>query len=108
MSGRIRLGGSSFDELITIATSKDGGYVCAGYSNSPISGDKTETIVGQTDYWIVKLDSSGKIQLEDRIMIICHPFIRLFMEDIYVEDIPDQTVRLIRQKIAMEIWIIGL
>jgi hypothetical protein len=40
----------------------DGGVILAGYSNSPVSGDKTEVNIGGDDFWIVKIDSMGNIQ----------------------------------------------
>ena len=40
----------------------DGGYIIGGFSNSGISGDKTEDSRGELDYWILKLDLNGDIQ----------------------------------------------
>ncbi|MDX1783486.1 MAG: T9SS type A sorting domain-containing protein, partial [Aequorivita vladivostokensis] len=40
----------------------DGGYIIGGFSNSPISGDKTENTRGGNDYWIVKLDENGLVE----------------------------------------------
>jgi hypothetical protein len=40
----------------------DNGYILAGYSNSPVSGDKTEANNGSGDYWIIKLNDTGEIQ----------------------------------------------
>jgi hypothetical protein len=37
----------------------DGGYILGGYSYSSISGDKTQTTWGYSDYWIIKIDSLG-------------------------------------------------
>jgi hypothetical protein len=39
----------------------------SGYSNSSISGDKTENSNGGYDYWLVKLDSSGSILSQNSI-----------------------------------------
>ncbi len=61
------IGGSSNDELTSIAQTADGGYICEGYSLSNISGDKTENCQGGTDYWVVKLDASGTIQWQNTI-----------------------------------------
>ncbi len=55
------IGGSGDDGLQSISKTSDGGYICGGYSKSPISGDKTAPLRGQTDYWIIKLDSAGNI-----------------------------------------------
>ena len=40
------------------------GYLIAGNSNSPISGDKTDTCRGDNDYWIIKVDKTGKHKME--------------------------------------------
>ncbi|MBK7887442.1 MAG: T9SS type A sorting domain-containing protein [Bacteroidetes bacterium] len=61
------IGGSSFDQLGDFQQTTDGGYILAGTSQSNISGDKTETSIGQNDYWIVKVDSIGNIQWQNTI-----------------------------------------
>src|SRR5690606_31482076 len=45
------LGGSSFDLIGAVAITTDDGYVIAGYSASPVSGEKTEPSYGGNDYW---------------------------------------------------------
>jgi hypothetical protein len=55
-------GGIYVDELRSIDTTSDGGYILGGYSNSPASGNKTYDSKGAGDYWIIKLDSTGVIQ----------------------------------------------
>ncbi len=54
------IGGSSDDFAQSIINTSDGGFVIAGYSSSGISGDKTEANKGKSDFWIVKLNSSGQ------------------------------------------------
>jgi hypothetical protein len=61
------IGGNSFDELISLQQTADGGYILGGYSVSNISGDKTENSQGDKDYWVVKLDASGNIQWQNTI-----------------------------------------
>lgn len=56
------IGGQYVDELKSIQQTIDGGYILGGYSNSPISGDKTEDNCGLGDYWLVKLDENGTIE----------------------------------------------
>jgi len=54
------LGGSDGDGAFSIQQTSDGGYIVAGvaYSNDgDVSGNH-----GDSDYWIVKLDETGKIQ----------------------------------------------
>ena len=55
------IGGSSYDSFSTMALTHDGGCILGGYSDSNISGNKTENSKGGFDFWIVKLDSSGDI-----------------------------------------------
>ncbi len=65
------IGGWMEDYLYSIQQTTDGGYILAGASNSPISGDKTETSNGpDNDYWIVKTDSAGNIQWQNTINAI--------------------------------------
>jgi len=53
------LGGSNNDEAYSIIQTSDGGYIVSGYTNSNDS-DVTGNH-GYTDYWVVKLNSSGTI-----------------------------------------------
>jgi len=52
-------GGTGDDRLNTLQQTSDGGYILGGYSDSNISGDKTENSWGSSDYWIIKIDSLG-------------------------------------------------
>ena len=54
------LGGSLEERCESIVTTSDGGFVVAGYSYSGTSVDKTEASKGNSDYWIVKLNSLGQ------------------------------------------------
>jgi hypothetical protein len=55
-------GGKYADELRSLDTTLDGGYILGGYSNSPASGNKTSDGFGEGDYWVLKLDNKGEIQ----------------------------------------------
>jgi hypothetical protein len=61
-----RFGGSNYDELWSLQQTADGGYILGGYSESEISGDKTQASQGYWDYWIVKTDDSGVKQWDAR------------------------------------------
>ncbi|MBL7914794.1 MAG: T9SS type A sorting domain-containing protein [Bacteroidia bacterium] len=61
------IGGSGIDRLFSLQQTSDGGYILGGYSNSNISGDKTENSNGSVDYWIVKTDSLGTIEWQNTI-----------------------------------------
>ena len=61
------LGGTYFDELRSIEQTKDNGYILGGYSNSPLSGNKTDDNFGTGDYWVIKLDSKGEIEWQKTI-----------------------------------------
>lgn len=52
--------GSSGEEVIRGGIVKNGdGFVLFGTSSGPISGDKTEANIGQTDLWFIKIDENG-------------------------------------------------
>ena len=61
------IGGNYTDQLYSIQQTTDGGYILGGWSESYISGDKTENSFGGSDYWVVKLDSIGNIQWQNTI-----------------------------------------
>jgi hypothetical protein len=55
-------GGSSYEMNGSISLTADGGYIIAGNTGSGISGDKSQASFGQTDYWVLKLSSTGDKQ----------------------------------------------
>lgn len=61
------IGGSNDDRLLVLQLTSDSGYILGGWSDSNISGDKTENCLGGHDYWIIKLDSIGSIQWQNTI-----------------------------------------
>ncbi len=56
-----RFGGSSQEYGQKLISLPDGGYLIAGESSSPVSGNKTEALRGGTDMWVVRTDSSFNI-----------------------------------------------
>jgi len=60
-------GGTLFEYRGVVTQTSDHGYLIAGYSDSPISGDKTQNAWGATDYWLVKTDSFGNFQWDKNI-----------------------------------------
>ncbi len=60
-------GGAQPDFEVRIIESSDGGYFVSGYSDSDISGDKTDPGNGQRDFWALKLDSNGNLQWQNSI-----------------------------------------
>lgn len=60
-------GGRYADELRSIDTTFDGGYILGGYSNSPSSGNKLQDNMGPGDYWVIKLDDKGDEQWQKTI-----------------------------------------
>lgn len=55
-------GGSGLEVLNEVVQTADGGYFVGGYSQSPISGNKTEnSIAGTPDIWLLRLDGVGNI-----------------------------------------------
>lgn len=52
-------GGVLSDYQTSIDQTKDGGYILGGYSNSPVSFNKSQQIRGVTDYWIIKTNAAN-------------------------------------------------
>jgi hypothetical protein len=59
-------GGNQNEQFSSLQPTKDGGYIFGGYSESGISGDKTQTSRGSSDYWIVKTNENGIKQWDAR------------------------------------------
>lgn len=57
-------GGSRDDELLSIITVPDGGYLLGGYSKSN-GGDVQSGNHGSMDFWVVKIDSVGNLEWEN-------------------------------------------
>jgi hypothetical protein len=57
-------GGNGYDFLQSVQPTGDGGYILGGYSDSGVSGNKTNASYGGNDYWLVKVDGSGNKQWE--------------------------------------------
>ncbi len=51
----LTLGGSDSETIGTGTATADGGVTLAGFSNSPPSGDKSESPRGDHDFWIIKV-----------------------------------------------------
>lgn len=72
-------GGVYYDELRSVIQTDAGGYVLAGISNSPVSGDKTTENEGFNDWWVIKIDANGDIlwqksygdSVDDQLYAIC-------------------------------------
>lgn len=60
-------GGKYNDELRSITPTEDGGFLLGGSSNSPESNTKTQKHLGESDYWIIKLDKDGNEQWQKTI-----------------------------------------
>lgn len=52
-------GGYFTDRMYAVKEMPGGGYLLAGESISGIGGDKTQPVQGNTDWWIVRIDSAG-------------------------------------------------
>ena len=61
-----RYGGINDDHLTSILQTTSGNFIIGGYSVSGISGDKTEPSWGDSDYWILKIDSLGVLLWDKR------------------------------------------
>ncbi len=54
-----RFGGTADDLFYDIIECRNGGYFLGGYSLSGNGGDKTDTVRGITDYWVIRIDENG-------------------------------------------------
>lgn len=59
------IGGNQGERLVEIHQITDGSYQLAGSSFSNISGDRTESRIGNRDAWALGLDSNGNILWQD-------------------------------------------
>lgn len=60
------IGGNGDDWLTALQQTSDGGYILGGFSDSEISGEKTQDSQGDFDYWIVKTNDDGIKQWDVR------------------------------------------
>ncbi|WP_445453144.1 T9SS type A sorting domain-containing protein [Flavobacterium sp. 25HG05S-40] len=60
-------GGKYSDELRSISITPDEGLIIGGSSNSPETGNKTQKNIGESDYWVIKLDKDGIQQWQKNI-----------------------------------------
>ncbi len=54
------IGGWSEDEVSSVVTTNDGGFIIAGQSKSSNHEDKTEVNFGDFDFWLVKINHLGQ------------------------------------------------
>lgn len=52
-------GGTDADVLNSLYQTADGGYILGGYSYSKKNGDKSQGNLGNSDWWVVKINSIG-------------------------------------------------
>lgn len=61
------IGGNSLEEFEALIQTTDGGYLVGGKSISGISRDKTDSVIGMDDLWILRLDHNGNILWQNTI-----------------------------------------
>lgn len=61
------IGGANEDYFRALDQTSDGGFIIGGYSHSNSSCDKTENLIGDYDFWVVKLDSDGNVEWDNTI-----------------------------------------
>lgn len=64
---QVHLGGNAQDLIGDVLPTEDGGFLVAGSSLSEISGEKTDSIIGSFDIWIVKLNAAREIEWQKTI-----------------------------------------
>ncbi|MBK9732369.1 MAG: T9SS type A sorting domain-containing protein [Chitinophagaceae bacterium] len=60
------LGGTDDEFVYSVTTTSGGGYMVAGRTRSPVSGDISQSPIGVFDVWAVKIDADGNIEWEHR------------------------------------------
>lgn len=76
-------GGSSYEYLQNVVQAKDGSYTIGGYTNSGISGDVSQDIIGGIDYWMIKIDSEGNKIWDKRFGSLSNDLCRDMILDSY-------------------------
>jgi PKD repeat protein len=61
-----RFGGDQSEELFSLSQCADKGFILGGWSTSSNNGDVSGTSRGNSDFWIVKIDSSGAKEWDNR------------------------------------------
>jgi hypothetical protein len=61
------IGGNDYEFCSPIVLTNDGGVLLGGFSQSNISGEKTENSRGNYDIWLVKINSQGKVKWDKTI-----------------------------------------
>lgn len=72
-------GGDQSEELHGILPTPDGHYLLAGQSSSPAGPGKTAALLGDSDYWLVKIDASGKRLWDKTLGGTTSDFLRSFI-----------------------------
>lgn len=54
-------GGSGDDYALDVIQISSNSYMVVGYSNSPVSGNKTAVNFGANDVWVLKIDNEGNL-----------------------------------------------
>ena len=57
-------GGIGNDIPTTVVELNGGGFLVGGYSDSPVSGEKSEACRGGIDFWLIRLTASGQLVWE--------------------------------------------
>ncbi|UPT71582.1 MAG: T9SS type A sorting domain-containing protein [Flavobacterium sp. JAD_PAG50586_2] len=60
-------GGNYNDELHSMCLTEDGGFLLGGSSNSADTGTKIQKNIGESDYWVIKLDKDGNEQWQKTV-----------------------------------------
>jgi hypothetical protein len=61
-----RFGGDAMESLAKVLATPDGGYLLCGDSYSGVGYDKSEDSRGESDYWVVKVNTQGIKQWDKR------------------------------------------
>lgn len=62
-----RFGGTLNDRLYAMQPAVGGGYLLGGFTDSPVSGDKTQGCWGNWDYWVVKMSAGTALATQSAV-----------------------------------------
>jgi hypothetical protein len=54
-----RFGGADTELLRSVIETSDGGYLLSGYSYSVLTSDPVDPVLGESNFWVVKISSTG-------------------------------------------------
>ena len=101
-------GGTKVDRLGSVKQTSDGGYIVGGTSESGIGNEKRKASYGKSDYWILKINSTGSVEWDktlggNQVDLFCFCGAELLMADTLL---PAVQILQFRDQVTKESWYI--